>query len=142
MAKECMDVAQKFNKNNGGLNFVSMSMHDGKTLTVDKCLTVENSKCDQQGFDEAVSSLLGPKPSFIFAKLDYTSLTDKVSRSSSCLIMFVPATSTIKEKMIATVSCKPLALQLNAGTTIQACSAEEASYDAILSHILSKKSVK
>ncbi len=160
VSDEGIAVAQKFQKHHGGVNFASFKFSsDMKSVVLDHVLSSEESSTGKEGFDLAMSKLLyvkhrfftcflnpllfrSPSPSFVLVKIEYESITDKTMRSASAMIMYVPNGSSIKEKMLATMSAKPVSMILNGGMTIQACSVEEASYESILGHILARKSVK
>jgi hypothetical protein len=140
---EAIELARSFSKHGNKTSVAVFRLHENKTLVVDTQLG-ETGPMDAEEWDATMAKCLPEdEPRYVIANLAYESITDNVRRSSCIFLMYVPGGSSIKHKMVATMSCKPVHHQLGGlGHLVQACSIGESSYEAVLAHVLSKKSVK
>jgi hypothetical protein len=143
VTQEAIELARSFSKHGNKTGMAVFRLQDSKTLVVDTQFG-ETGPMNEEQWDAAMAKCLPEnEPRYLLANLTYESVTDNVRRSACIFLMFVPGGSSIKQKMVATMSCKPVHHQLGGiGHLVQACSLGESSYETVLSHVLSKKSVK
>ncbi len=143
VSAEAIELARSFSKHGNKTSVAVFRLQDNKTLVVDQQLG-DTGPMDEEQWDAAMAKALPEdEPRYAIANLQYESVTDNVRRSACIFLMYVPGGASIKQKMVATMSCKPVHHQLGGlGHLVQACSVGESSYEAVLAHVLSKKSVK
>ncbi len=102
--REAIALARSFSKHGNKTSVAVFWLHDNKTLVVDAQLG-ETGPLEAAAWDEAMAN---NEPRYVLANLAYDSVTDGVRRSACIFIMYVPGGSTIKQKIVATMSCKPV----------------------------------